>query len=40
VSVRVHAKQPVDLELWDAQHEVPLFRRVFGKRLDMLVTRS
>jgi len=40
VSLRVSAKQPVDLELWDAQHEVPLFRRVFGKRLDMTVTRS
>ncbi len=39
VVVRVQARQPVDLELWDAQHEVPLFRRVFGKRLDMLVTR-
>jgi exopolyphosphatase/guanosine-5'-triphosphate,3'-diphosphate pyrophosphatase len=40
VSVRLSAKQPVDLELWDAQHEVPLFRMVFGKRLDMTVTRS
>ena len=40
VQLRLLAKQPVDLELWDAQHEVPLFRRVFGKRLDMLVTRS
>ncbi len=40
VAVKVRARSPVDLELWDAQHEVPLFRRVFGKRLDMTVTRS
>jgi exopolyphosphatase / guanosine-5'-triphosphate,3'-diphosphate pyrophosphatase len=40
VNVRVVSKQPVDLELWDAQHETALFRSVFARRLDMVVTRS
>jgi exopolyphosphatase/guanosine-5'-triphosphate,3'-diphosphate pyrophosphatase len=40
VTVRLVARQPVDLELWDAQHEAALFRKVFARRLDMVVTRS
>lgn len=40
VSIWVEARQPVDLELWDAQHEAPLFRRVFGKKLLLQVKRS
>jgi hypothetical protein len=37
--VRVRTRTPIDLELWDANHEAPLFRRVFGRRLDLVVTR-
>lgn len=33
VVVRLKAKTPVDLEMWDAAHERPLFREVFGKNL-------
>jgi exopolyphosphatase/guanosine-5'-triphosphate,3'-diphosphate pyrophosphatase len=39
VQLRVRATQPVDLELWDAQHEVPVFRRILGKRLELQVSR-
>jgi exopolyphosphatase/guanosine-5'-triphosphate,3'-diphosphate pyrophosphatase len=28
------AKAPVDLELWDLEHEAALFRRVFGRKLE------
>ena len=31
--VRLRSRTPVDLELWDAQHELPLFREVFGRAL-------
>lgn len=34
VMVRLRAKGPVDLELWDAAHEVALFREVFGRGLS------
>jgi exopolyphosphatase/guanosine-5'-triphosphate,3'-diphosphate pyrophosphatase len=40
VHVRLKAKGALDLELWDAQHEAALFRRVFGRRLDLNVTRA
>jgi exopolyphosphatase/guanosine-5'-triphosphate,3'-diphosphate pyrophosphatase len=40
VSMRLSTKHPIDLELWDLQHEAALFRRVFGKRLDTTVSRS
>jgi exopolyphosphatase/guanosine-5'-triphosphate,3'-diphosphate pyrophosphatase len=40
VVLRLIAKVPVDLELWDVAHEAPLFRRVFGKRLRLEVARS
>jgi exopolyphosphatase/guanosine-5'-triphosphate,3'-diphosphate pyrophosphatase len=40
VTVRVRARGAVDLELWDAQHEAALFRRVLGRRLDLIVTRA
>jgi exopolyphosphatase/guanosine-5'-triphosphate,3'-diphosphate pyrophosphatase len=33
------AKGGLDLELWDAQHELPLFRRVFGRRLEIVTRR-
>jgi exopolyphosphatase/guanosine-5'-triphosphate,3'-diphosphate pyrophosphatase len=35
VAVRLTARAPVDLELWDVQHEAALFRRVFGRRLEL-----
>jgi exopolyphosphatase/guanosine-5'-triphosphate,3'-diphosphate pyrophosphatase len=36
-SVRLHLRRraPVDLEIWDAEHEAVLFRRVFGRRLEL-----
>jgi|SRR5215217_2751734 len=37
VALHLHARQPVDLELWNAEHEVALFRRVFGKKLTFHV---
>jgi exopolyphosphatase/guanosine-5'-triphosphate,3'-diphosphate pyrophosphatase len=33
VTLHLQARQPVDLELWSAEHEAEHFRRVFGKRL-------
>lgn len=33
ITVRLLAKAPLDLELWDVAHEAPLFRRVFGRPL-------
>lgn len=33
VQVRLTSRTPIDLELWDAEHELPLFREVFGKSL-------
>lgn len=39
VSLHLKARQPVDLELWTAEHETALFRRVFNKRLTLHVSR-
>ncbi len=39
VVVRVKARVPIDLEQWDVQHEIPLFREVFGRRLVLQVER-
>ncbi|MBS1148917.1 MAG: Exopolyphosphatase [Myxococcaceae bacterium] len=33
VVVRLSSRTPIDLELWDAEHELPLFREVFGRSL-------
>ena len=35
VALTVKARGSVDLELWDLQHEVELFREVFGKTLQV-----
>ena len=35
--LRLRAAGPVDLEAWDVRREAPLFRRVFGWRLDLIV---
>jgi exopolyphosphatase / guanosine-5'-triphosphate,3'-diphosphate pyrophosphatase len=40
VTVRLRTKAPVDLELWDAQHEAALFRQVFGRKLALVVQRN
>jgi exopolyphosphatase/guanosine-5'-triphosphate,3'-diphosphate pyrophosphatase len=33
VTIRLHSKTPIDLELWDAEHERKLFREVFSRAL-------
>ena len=40
VVVKLRARHPVDLELWDAAHEAALFRRVFGRKLIVQVVRA
>lgn len=40
VTVRLVAKSPVDLELWDAAHEVALFKRTFARELELVVVRA
>jgi exopolyphosphatase / guanosine-5'-triphosphate,3'-diphosphate pyrophosphatase len=37
VTVSVRAKTSVELELWDAAHDVELFERVFGRKLQLRV---
>jgi len=37
VHLTLFAKTPVDLELWDVEHELMLFRRVFGQGLQIEV---
>jgi exopolyphosphatase / guanosine-5'-triphosphate,3'-diphosphate pyrophosphatase len=37
VTLHLHARQPLDLELWNAEREVAAFRKVFGKRLAFQV---
>jgi exopolyphosphatase/guanosine-5'-triphosphate,3'-diphosphate pyrophosphatase len=39
VTLHLQAKQPVDLELWNADRELASFRRVFGKKLALHVGR-
>jgi exopolyphosphatase / guanosine-5'-triphosphate,3'-diphosphate pyrophosphatase len=36
VQLKVKAKQSIDLELWDLEHERELFREVFGKSLNVV----
>lgn len=40
VQMRLRSRRALDLEVWDAEREAPLFRRIFGKRLQVTVTRS
>ena len=35
VRVRARAKSALDLELWDVAREAPLFRAIFGRRLEV-----
>ena len=37
VLLKLRARSPLDLELWDATHEAGLFRRVFGRHKRILV---
>lgn len=39
VQLRLSTKGPVDLELWDVEHELALFRRVFGVKLELATGR-
>jgi len=39
VSLHFKSRQPVDLEVWTVERETALFRRVFGKRLTLHVSR-
>lgn len=38
VALTVKARDSVDLELWDLQHEVELFREVFGRTLQVTLS--
>jgi exopolyphosphatase/guanosine-5'-triphosphate,3'-diphosphate pyrophosphatase len=35
VRVTLRSRHAIDLELWDAEREAPLFRQVFGRRLEL-----
>lgn len=37
VALRIKARQPVDLEVWDLEHELELWRRVFARKLTVAV---
>jgi hypothetical protein len=39
VRVSLRSRGPIDLEIWDAEREGPLFRKVFGKRLEISAHR-
>jgi exopolyphosphatase/guanosine-5'-triphosphate,3'-diphosphate pyrophosphatase len=39
VRLSLRSRGPVDLEVWDAEREGPLFRKVFGRRLELSVRR-
>ena len=39
VWIKVKSRQAVDLELWDVEHEVALFREVFGRALVVTAER-
>jgi exopolyphosphatase/guanosine-5'-triphosphate,3'-diphosphate pyrophosphatase len=40
VELRVGARGPIELELWDAAREAGLFQRVFARRLDLAPARA
>jgi exopolyphosphatase/guanosine-5'-triphosphate,3'-diphosphate pyrophosphatase len=39
VHLSLRSRGPIDLEVWDAEREGALFRRVFGRRLELAVRR-
>lgn len=40
VELRIASPEPLDLELWDLEHEQGLFQKVFGKPLEVVVARA
>jgi exopolyphosphatase/guanosine-5'-triphosphate,3'-diphosphate pyrophosphatase len=40
VAITVSARGPIDLELWDAEREAALFRKVYGRRLLLVIERA
>jgi exopolyphosphatase/guanosine-5'-triphosphate,3'-diphosphate pyrophosphatase len=40
VFVRLSSRTAIDLELWDAEREAPLFRQIIGKRLVVVSSRG
>jgi exopolyphosphatase/guanosine-5'-triphosphate,3'-diphosphate pyrophosphatase len=40
VNMRLGSRTAVDLELWDAEREAPLFRQILGKRLVVSSARG
>lgn len=40
VVLRLEGRGPLDLEVWDAEHDAALFRRVFGRRLELIASRA
>lgn len=39
VSVNLVSRRPVDLEIWDAEHEAELFHRIFRRKLEVRASR-
>ena len=39
VRLSLRSRAPIDLEIWDAEREGALFRKVFGRKLDLAVRR-
>ena len=39
VRIVLYAKGPLDLEIWDAESELALFRKVFGKKVEIRARR-
>jgi exopolyphosphatase/guanosine-5'-triphosphate,3'-diphosphate pyrophosphatase len=39
VGIVLYAKGPLDLEIWDAESELALFRKVFGKKVEIRTRR-
>jgi len=39
VRLLLRSRQPIDLEIWDAEREAALFRQVFGRRLELVTRR-
>lgn len=40
VELKLYSRAPIDLEMWDAEHELPVFRRVFKKALTFRPVRE
>ena len=39
MNLQLRTRGPVDLELWDAERETPLFRRIVGRRIHFVPHR-